>query len=162
MRTTNSFGVHFILRMNKVKNGSAPIYARISVNGERIEMSLRKTVKVIDWNNIKGLAKPKTTELKTLNNELEKARGMVSSIYQNLSAGNTLVTAGLIKNRFLGIEQQEHTLQSLMDYHNLHMTEVLAPGTIKNYYTTVRCLVLTFRHKVYRLFRAKVFTLSRV
>ncbi|MET4082988.1 site-specific recombinase XerD [Pedobacter sp. UYP30] len=140
MRTTNSFGVHFILRMNKAKNGSAPIYARISVNGERIEMSLRKTVKIIDWNNIKGLAKPKTIELKTLNNDLEKARGMVSSIYQNLSVGNTLVTAVLIKNRFLGIEQQENTLQSLMDYHNLHMKEVLAPGTIKNYYTTVKYL----------------------
>ncbi|WP_118194359.1 Arm DNA-binding domain-containing protein [Albibacterium indicum] len=32
--------------MNKAKNGTAPIYVRIAVNGERIEMSLKKKVKV--------------------------------------------------------------------------------------------------------------------
>ncbi|HTN19788.1 MAG TPA: site-specific integrase [Pelobium sp.] len=140
MRTSNSFGIHFILRMNKQKNGSAPVYARISVNGERIEMSLRKSVKVTDWNSAKGLAKPKTVELKNLNNYLEQTRGMLSGIYQELSLTSDLVTANLIKNRFLGVVEDRHTLNSLMDYHNLHMIEVLAPGTMKNYYTTQKYL----------------------
>lgn len=140
MRTTNSFGVHFILRMNKVKNGIAPVYARISVNGERIEMSLRKSVKVSDWNNVKGLAKPKSSDLKLLNNYLEQARGRLASIYQEVSTSDKMISAVLIKNKFLGIEEQQHTLNSLMDYHNLHMKEVLAAGTIKNYYTTVKYL----------------------
>ena len=30
MTNNNTFGVHFILRMNKVKDGRAPVYARIA------------------------------------------------------------------------------------------------------------------------------------
>lgn len=140
MRTTDSFGIHFILRMNKAKNGNAPVYARISVNGERIEMSLRKNIKIVDWNNSKGLARPKNDALKLLNNHLEQVRCLLTSHYQEFIVNKELVTAEAVKNKFLGIEQQENTLQSLMDYHNLHMKEVLAPGTIKNYHTTVRYL----------------------
>src|SRR5690606_26146149 len=51
-----------------------------------------------------------------------------------------LVTADAVKNKYLGIVEQENTLQSLMEYHNLHMKEVLAYGTMKNYYTTVKYL----------------------
>lgn len=140
MRTTESFGIHFILRMNKAKSGSAPVYARISVNGQRIEMSLKKTVKIIDWNNSKGLARPKNDVLKNLNNYLEQVRSLLASHYQEFIVNKELVTAEAVKNKFLGIEQRENTLQSLMDYHNLHMKEILAAGTIKNYYTTVKYL----------------------
>ncbi len=57
MRTANSFGIHFILRLNKEKNGSAPVHARKSVKGERIEMSLRNVAKIDDCNFVKVLAK---------------------------------------------------------------------------------------------------------
>jgi len=140
MRTTESFGIHFILRINKAKNGNAPVYARISVNGQRIEMSLKKLVKISDWNNSKGLARPKNDSLKVLNNYLEHVRGLVSSHYQEFVVKKELVTAEAIKNKFLGIEQQENTLQSLVNYHNLHMKGILAAGTIKNYHTTARYL----------------------
>ncbi|MRX46969.1 site-specific integrase [Pedobacter puniceum] len=140
MRTMNSFGIHFILRMNKVKNGKAPIYVRISVNGERIEMSLRQSIKLDDWNNVKGLAKPKTQELKELNNYLEKNRGKLSNIYQELVTSKALVSATQVKNKYLGIEEQQNTLSSLMDYHNTNMKEVLAHGTLKNYFTTEKYL----------------------
>jgi hypothetical protein len=119
MRMTESFGIHFILRMNKAKNGNAPVYARISVNGQRIEMSLKKSVKIGDWNNSKGLARPKNDSLKVLNNYLEHVRGLLSSHYQEFKVNKELVTAEAIKTKFLGIERRENTLQSLMDFHNL-------------------------------------------
>ena len=71
MRTTESFGIHFILRINKAKNGTAPVYARISVNGQRIEMSLKKSVKISDWNNSKGLARLKNDSLALLHLALQ-------------------------------------------------------------------------------------------
>ena len=57
MSTANTFDVHFILRINKEKNGIAPIYVRISVNGARIEMSLKKKIKISDWHPSRGMAK---------------------------------------------------------------------------------------------------------
>ena len=140
MRSTNTFGIHFVLRMNRGKNGKAAIYVRIVVNKSRCEVALKRMVELSDWNQSKGLAKPKNETLKALNSYLEQCRCLLASHYQEFIINKQLVTAEAVKNKYLGIEQQENTLQSLMDYHNLHMKEVLAAGTIKNYYTTVRYL----------------------
>src|SRR5690606_8402537 len=114
MRSANTFGVHFILRMNKAKNGTAPIYVRIAVNGERIEMSLKKKVKVSDWNLSRGIAKTKNTELKILNGFLEQVRGVLSGYYQEMVMAKKLITPEAIKNMYLGKVEQENTLQSLI------------------------------------------------
>ena len=98
MRTSNTFGVHFILRMNKEKHGSAPVYARIVVNGSRIEMALKKSLKVGDWNPSKGFAKPKNDSLKILNSYLEQVRGVLSGYYQELVIAKKLITPEVIKN----------------------------------------------------------------
>lgn len=140
MSTANTFGVHFILRMNKEKNGIAPIYVRISVNGARIEMSLKKKIKVSDWHPSRGMAKNSNADLKILNGFLEQVRGILAGHYQEMVMAKKLITPQVIKNMYLGIKEQENTLQSLMEYHNVHMKEVLAYGTIKNYYTTVKYL----------------------
>ncbi len=50
MRSDNTFGIHFIVRMNKVKNGKAAVYARIVVNKSRYEILLKRKVEVRDWN----------------------------------------------------------------------------------------------------------------
>lgn len=138
MRSTNTFGIHFILRTNRGKNGKAAIYVRIVVNKSRSEIALKRMVDIKDWNKIKGMAKPKNIELKSLNSYLEETRGILTSHYQEFIVKKSFVTADAIKNKYLGIEEQSYTLQSIMDYHNLHMKEVLSYGTIKNYYTTVK------------------------
>ena len=155
MRTSNTFGVHFILRMNKEKHGNAPVYARIVVNGSRIEMALKKSLKVGDWNPSKGFAKPKNDSLKILNSYLEQVRGVLSGYYQELVIAKKLITPEVIKNKFLGVEEQAHTLCTLMDYHNLHMKEVLAAGTIKNYFTTVRLYIITVNTLILRIEKSK-------
>lgn len=158
MRTVNSFGVHFIVRMNKAKNGEAPLYARISVNQKRCEIALKRWIKLSDWNGAKGLAKPKSTTLKQLNNYLEQVRGQISENFQELQLKKKLVTAENLKNMFLGVEKQEHTLCSLMEYHNTNMKHTLAPGTLKNYFTTVKYVkeFLTKRHKTSDLYLSEL------
>lgn len=140
MRSNNTFGIHFVLRTNRGKNGKAAIYVRIVVNKSRSEIALKRLVEATDWNQMKGLAKPKNEILKSLNSYLEQTRCQLSSYYQEFIIKNKLVTAEALKNRFIGIEEEQNTLVTLMDYHNLHMKEVLAPGTIKNYYTTMKYL----------------------
>lgn len=128
------------MRMNKEKDGIAPVYVRINVNGARVEMSLKKSVKIADWNPSRGLAKAKNTDLKILNNYLDEVKGLFSSYYREMVLAKKLITPEALKNEFLGIQEQENTLLSLIDYHNLQMKEVLAFGTIKNYYTTAKYL----------------------
>ncbi len=56
--------------------------------------------------------------------------------YEQLRAENELITAQTIKARFLGEDDQEYSLLTLVNYHNTQMSETLSYGTLKNYFTT--------------------------
>ncbi len=132
MRSENTFGIHFILRINKMKNGKAPLRVRITVNTSRCEGSLKTLVEVSEWNASKGLAKPKSEKAKSLNSFLEQVRGQLADCYQQLQLQRKSINAEGGKNLFLGNERKEHTLCSLIEYHNVSMRNTLAHGTIKN------------------------------
>ena len=59
MRANNTFGVHFVLRANRGKNGKAAIYVRIVVNRSRSEIALKRLMDISDYNLVKGMAKSK-------------------------------------------------------------------------------------------------------
>jgi site-specific recombinase XerD len=140
MRANNTFGIHYVLRSSRGEKGKSAIYVRIVVNKTRSELSLKRSVAIEEWNDAKGMAKPKNDSLKSLNSYLEEIRSKLTSSYQEFVLESEFVNADAVKNKFLGIKEQKHTLTTLMDYHNLHMIEVLAIGTMKNYYTTEKYL----------------------
>jgi site-specific recombinase XerD len=138
MRTNNTFGVQFISRTNKAKNGLLPIYARISVDGRRVEVSLKRFIHPDNWSDAKGSAKGKSEEIRNLNTYLEQIRSRLTECYQELTVKKKLVTAEAVKNLFCGFEEKEHSLMSIFEYHNTQMKTTLEWGTQKNYYTTRR------------------------
>tara|TARA_R110002050_G_scaffold169807_1_gene301629 strand:+ start:329 stop:1579 length:1251 start_codon:yes stop_codon:yes gene_type:complete len=139
---TATFGVHFVIRKEKARNGKAPVFARITVNNERCEVSIKKSVPSKDWDSRKGRVKSLTDEYKNLNSFLEQVRTMLVEHYQDLVVENAEVSPTTIKNRFLGIEESMHSLLELFDYHNGQMRTVLKWGTLKNYFTTRKYVVL--------------------
>jgi integrase/recombinase XerD len=138
MKTTNTFGIVFYLRKYKGKDGKAPIYVRITVDGKRTDVSLKKDILTNNWNDAKGMAKGKSEEIRTLNTYLEQVRSRLVECYQELQFKKRLITADLIKNKFCGVEEKEHSLISLFDYHNKETENTLEWGTLKNYFTTKR------------------------
>ena len=138
MRTNHTFGVHFVLRKNRGKDGKSAIYARITVNKSRCEIALKQSVDPAVWQTVKGLAKPKNDELKFLNSYLERMCGQLATYYQEMIMAKKLAIADAIKSKFLGIEEKEHTLYLLMDYHNTHIATILSYGALKNYFTTTK------------------------
>jgi len=141
METKNhTFGVVFYLRKYKTTGGKTPIYARITVNGMRTDFSIKRSVEQESWNMNKGLAKGSKGEIQSLNQYLEKVRAKIVNLYQELTLSGKMITALAIKNKFLGIDRQEFTLCKLMEYHNTQMIQVIAQGTMKNYFTTQKYL----------------------
>ena len=136
MVTKNTLGIMFFIRKNRGKEGRAAIYARITVDGKRTELSVKMDVDVENWSKGKGMAKGKGEEIKALNTYLEQIRSRMVECYQHLQLKKQLITAVAIKNKFLGIEEKEHSLMSLFDYHNEQMKNIFEWGTMKNYYTT--------------------------
>lgn len=136
MVTKNTLGIMFFIRKNRGKEGRAPIYARITIDGKPAEISIKLDVNVNNWNLSKGLAKGKGDEIRNINTILEQIRSRMVEYYQELKLKKVLVTAEAVKNKYLGIEEKEHSLMSLFDYHNEEMKSILEWGTMKNYYTT--------------------------
>jgi site-specific recombinase XerD len=136
MRTTNTFGVQFITRTNKAKDGLLPIYARVTVDGRRVEISLKRWIKPSDWNGSKGMAKGSREEIKSLNHYLDEVQARIMECYQEMQVQKRLITADAIKSMFLGTDQKDFTLCKLVDYHNQAMRDTLTWGTMKNYFTT--------------------------
>jgi integrase len=136
MRSSNTFGVHFVLR-RMAKTHS--IFARITVNGTRCELALKQTIDPGDWNAAKGSAKSKTPALKQLNSFLEEVRAKLVSNYQELNLASEYFTAEMLKNAYLGktvTGEEKMTLNRLVAMHNEMLGKTLEPGTMKNYKST--------------------------
>ena len=132
----NTLGVGFIVKKNKGKNGEAPLYLRITVNGKRAELSMKTTIDTERWDFGKCVYAGYSNEVKRLNTQLEQIRGHVIDCYHQLEARREIITIDAVKNLYLGIEKAEFTLMKLFDYHNEEMKETLRWGTLKNYFTT--------------------------
>ena len=52
-----AFSVTFWVRKNKSKGLEVPIYARVTINGKRMEQSTNQKIVPDDWNGKKGMAK---------------------------------------------------------------------------------------------------------
>lgn len=139
---TDTFGVGFYLRKQKVNNdGTMPIYARITVNGKRVDMAVKRTIDPANWNPGKGMAKGNREQMAKLNNYLEELRSLIVECYQELKLQRKTITAQLIKNRITPGYDDEHTLAKMIAYHHKMQIDILAEGTMKNYYTTERYLL---------------------
>ena len=44
----DTFGIQFVIHKHRIKNGEAPIYARITVNTSRCQLSIEKRINVIN------------------------------------------------------------------------------------------------------------------
>ncbi|TDS10951.1 site-specific integrase [Sphingobacterium paludis] len=138
-KNVNTFGIHFIIRSAKSqKSKLASVYARISVNGRRAEISLKRKVSPDQWSDLKGRAKGRSEEVVKLNIQIDRMRTLIAEAYHALVEKGKVVSVEAIKNSIAGKDDSLMSLCSLMEYHNSECADNLAQGTMKNYYTTQR------------------------
>ena len=78
----DTFSVLFFLKVSKVKSdGTVPIYVRITANGSRSEVSIKRYISKERWNSSKGKAKG-------TNQESHPIR--VTFYYKSSPSGNSL------------------------------------------------------------------------
>jgi len=151
MRSSNTFGIQFVIRLPKQqKNDQATVFARISVNGRRCEISLKKKVDPQNWDDAKGKARGTKDEIRKLNEHIERVRTIIADGYHQLIQQKKVITVDAVKSLFLGTDQNEITLIKLGEYHNTEMKDKLADGTMKNYYTTQKYIGKFLKEKYHR------------
>jgi hypothetical protein len=138
----------FVRRPRRFRNKFSA-YARITIDGKRAEISLRRLVTFGLWDDAKGRAVGTSDEALQLNGYIDEVYLQIMQAYKELLAQGKIITAQAIKARFTGADEEHKTLKQLIKYHNTTQTSVLKPGTMKNYYSTEKYLdrFLLHQHK---------------
>ncbi|MEE9364572.1 MAG: site-specific integrase [Cellulophaga sp.] len=136
MRTSTTFAITFWIYSKRAKNDQAGVYARITVNGKKSDISLKIKADIDIWDSIRYRAKGSSERARRLNEYLDQVYSKLIQSYQDLKFKGQLITAELIKAEYLGENDNSRTLQNLLDYHTKKTEGILAKGTLRNFGVT--------------------------
>jgi site-specific recombinase XerD len=142
----------YIVKSKKNKDNEAPIYARITVDGVRSELSINRVIEISRWDSSAGKVKGNKEDARSINEHIDTVRTKLNDEENTLIKNNKLVTSIAIKNAYLGITEKKSTLVELFKYHNLQMEEKVgidySTSTLTRYTTTLSH-ILSFIEKNY-------------
>ncbi len=131
-----TFSVLFYVRKTSADTSKFSIYARITVDGKRAEISLKRSIPVNKWDPKKGRGRGFGQDVRVLNQYLDQVYTRLMECHKQLCSENKKVSALKIKARYLGNDKEHKSLLELLKYHDTHMKTILKKGTLKNYGTT--------------------------
>lgn len=132
-----TFSLMFFIRRTKLrKNLEAPVLMRITVNGNRTDVAIQRTILPEQWNSERGCAISNTRFGKELNQCLDQIRLQVYQRHQELLSRNLPVTAAALKGAYLnGLgEEDVHNLLDLYCEHNASLKSMIDKGVSRATY----------------------------
>ncbi|MGB3342832.1 MAG: site-specific integrase [Aequorivita sp.] len=149
MKTSSTFSILFWADFSRAKNDQASLYARITVNGKRATISLKRKVLVSDWDVHKNRARGTNQKSRILNSYLDETYNHLFKCYRELMNEHKLITAQVVKARYFGNDDNNRSITDIINYHNEDMVNKLKWGTQKNYHTT-QSYISKFLSKFYK------------
>ena len=140
MKSKHTFTVIFFTRKSRSVPNQLSIYVRITVDGQRSEISLKRNIPSKEWDSSRNRGRGGSQRIRTLNAYLDSVYRGLLDCHKELLEENRVVSSDAIKSRYLGEDDNSKTLRDLIKYHNGNMSIVLKKGTMKNYYTTEKYL----------------------
>ncbi|WP_158848496.1 site-specific integrase [Algibacter sp. L1A34] len=133
MRSTHTFSILFWGDQKNAINGDVLIYARVTVDQKRSNISLKRRVPLSLWDPKKKRLRGNSKEAQNANQYLDQVYTQLFQIYQDLKFKDELITAKLIKSLYTGDDQQSKSLKNIFSYHSQKIANTLASGSIRNF-----------------------------
>lgn len=116
MKTATTFSIPIWINASRAKNDEAEIFAIITVNQKRTNISLKRKINAASWDKAKSRIKGNSQEARILNQYLDQELSKLFQCFQDLRLADKLVTPQAIKSKFLGLDITYHSLQQLINY----------------------------------------------
>ena len=101
-----TFNIMFFIQKGKVTaNGRAPIFARLTVNGERVHFSTKLSIQPDRWDAKNYCTLGKTKDEKNINGFLDELKCSIQRHYFDLQAAGDVVSASKIKKMMFCTEE---------------------------------------------------------
>ncbi|MBO7046725.1 MAG: phage integrase SAM-like domain-containing protein, partial [Prevotella sp.] len=111
----STFSVLFYVNKGKVKNGTAPVMGRITINGKQSQFSCKRSIPLTMWDVKGNCAKGRSREALDLNRDLDNIKAQIIKHYQHLSDRDAFVTAKMVRNAYQGFGSEYETLLGAFD-----------------------------------------------
>ena len=120
LSNTNLDVLFFIKKSKLLKNGEAPICMRMTVNAERAEIMIKRSVLPNKWNRAKECTTSNDHTSREINHFIEVCRARVFKIFRQLEMDGREITARTISDILQGREDPEKpkTLVEIYTKHN--------------------------------------------
>ena len=141
---SKTFGLIFYLKKKRnYSQGAVPIYMRVTVNGERTEISSKRVCDdPLKWNPHAGRMMGNKESTRSLNSFLDSLQQKVYTAYQSLLNSDEVITPEKIKNKVLGISIKGRMIIEVFQQHNDQMNSLVgqeyAVLTARRYATSLR------------------------
>jgi Arm DNA-binding domain len=128
----------FLKKGKSSKSGIIPIYARITIDGQRIEWSIQRSCSPSRWNRQTGRAIGTKSESSELNVYLDVIQKSICDIQKEYALKKEFLTARIMKTRILNkSEEKKHTILDVYLYHNEQFEKMVGVqysyGTFKKF-----------------------------
>ncbi|HSP83975.1 MAG TPA: site-specific integrase [Gillisia sp.] len=149
MKSTATFSILFWINTSRAKENFAELFARITVNGKRVNLSLKEKVLIHQWDSRKAKVKGNNQKAKQINHYLEITRNKIFQSYLDLKSSRAIITAQTVKAKYLEEDKKFPTLQELIDYHNEQSKHILHYNTQRHYKTSQK-YIMEFVNEQYK------------
>ena len=135
-------------------NGLVPIYLRITIDGQRIEISTKRYVEPLKWSSEGGKMKGNSEEARNLNSFLDITKGSVYDYQKDLMQNCQLVNLENMRNKLLGVDEKARMLVPIFLEHNRKMEALVgqefSANTLIRYKTSIKQTIefLQWKYKV--------------
>jgi len=136
MKTTNTFSILFWVNSSRAINNEAEVYARITCNQKRANLSLKRKVDIYQWDTTKKRLKGSSPGAKQFNQYLDQVYIQLFQIYQDMKYQGVVISASIVKENYTGDNEPSKTLKNLFEYHENKIKNTLAKGSIRNFGVT--------------------------
>lgn len=147
-----SLRVLFYLRRYKLTSQKkCPIFLRITFNGVRAEMALKRNVAPESWDSKRQAVKGKSPEANSINEQIRVFEMRIYDIYNKLVGNGEVFNANKLKDLFLGQNRNQITIGYAFQFHNKRLEAQIgkqfAKGTYDRYVICFKLLQEFMGHR---------------
>ena len=113
-----TYNISTFIKSNNAGHNRVLIYLRITVNGERAEISIKRSVDPERWDPDANRMKGNKEDAREVNTLIDNFTLKLNKIYNQLCESDEIITARRIKDIFLGNDQKRKSLLQAFRGHN--------------------------------------------
>lgn len=136
-----TFNVLFWIRKGRIADKVAPLYCRVTIQGQRYEISLNCKIKPQNWSSAAQRSVGKSIIDKDANCIIDNTRQLVDETVSRILSKGYDLNVQNFRTMFQAKEQEYSTIKKIFDYHEIIDRKNLRPGSYLGYIVTRKHLI---------------------